>query len=176
MSATQLILLVDDIPDHVGRYQAALIDSGYRVETARTGKAGFALAHRLQPDCAIIDVRLPDMSGWDLCADLKTDLDTRAIPVVILTPEAGRSYADDSARVRCDAWITQPTMADDLVRAVQHVLAQDDDAPRSAEDAVIGGVDCPACASDDVRATIRVSPVQYYSCRHCGHVWRVEAL
>jgi DNA-binding response OmpR family regulator len=176
VAAAQLILLVDDIPDHVGWYQAALTDSGYRVETAKTGEAGYALARRLLPDCVIIDVRLPDMSGWDLCVDLKTDRDTRAIPVVILTPDAARSYADDSSRARCDAWITQPTMAIDLVRAVRHVLAQDDDAPRSPEDAVIGVVECPACASDEVRATIRVSPVQYYSCRRCGHVWRVEAL
>jgi len=176
VTPAQLILLVDDIPDHIGRYEAALCDCGYRVETAQTGEAGLALARRLLPDCAIIDVRLPDMSGWDLCADLKTADETRAIPVVILTPEAARSYADDSSRVRCDAWITQPTMAIDLVRAVRHVLAQDDEAPRSPEDAVIGVVACPACASDEVRATIRVNPVQYYSCRRCGHVWRVEAL
>ena len=176
MTAAPLVLLVDDIPDHVAWYRAALTDNGYRVQTAETGEAGLALARRLLPACAIIDVRLPDMSGWDLCADLKADVDTRAIPVVILTPEPTRSYADDSARVRCDAWIAQPTLAEDLVRTVRHVLAQDDEAPRSAQEAVIGGVTCPACTSDEVRATIRVSVVQYYSCRRCGHVWRVEAL
>lgn len=176
MAAGQLILLVDDIPDHVGQYEAALTGSGYRVATAQTGQDGLALARRLRPDCIVIDVRLPDMSGWDLCEDLKTDGATRAIPVVILTPEASRSYADESARVRCDAWITLPTMAVDLVRAVGHVLAQGDEAPRSAEDAVIGAVACPACGSDQVRATIRVNRVQYYTCRRCGHFWRVQAL
>ncbi len=176
MSASPRLLLVDAIPDHVISYARSFADEGYRVDVAATGHAGLAAAREHSPDCIVIDVRLPDMSGWDLCRNLKEADETRHIPVVVLTPDTARANAQESARVLCNAWIAQPSQADDLLRAIAHVLAQDDPAPRSPEDAVLGVTACPACDSDRVRATLRVSPVQYYSCTGCGHRWRVEAL
>lgn len=174
--ATTLILLVDDIPDHASTYEIALSRYGYRVRVVATGCDGLAVAREARPDCAVIDVRLPDMSGWDLCRDLKRDDVTREMPVVVLTPDTSRAHALESARVHCNAWIAQPAQADDLVRAVVHVLAQDEAAPRTPDEAVLGVSSCPACGSDRVRATLRVSPIQYYACHDCGHRWRVEAL
>ena len=176
MSARRRLLLVDAIPDHVISYARTFEDEGYRVDVAATGHAGLTAAREHTPDCILIDVRLPDMSGWDLCRNLKDAAETRHIPVVVLTPDTTRNHAQQSARVLCNAWIAQPSQADDLLRAIAHVLAQDDPAPRSAEDAILGVTECPACESDHVRATLRVSPVQYYSCAECGHRWRVEAL
>jgi CheY-like chemotaxis protein len=170
------ILLVDDIPDHVVRYEATLADRGHGVRVAATGRDALAIARAAPPDCAVIDVRLPDMSGWDLCRHLKGDRATSRTPVMVLTPDTSRAHALESARVHCNAWIAQPTQADDLVRAVDHVLALEEATPRTAEEAVLGVHACPACDSDLVRATLRVSPIQYYACRGCGHAWRVEAL
>jgi CheY-like chemotaxis protein len=176
MGTTPRLLLVDAIPDHVISYSRAFEDEGYSTEVATTGTDGLASARLRVPDCIVIDVRLPDMSGWDLCRDLKDDPATRDIPVVVLTPDTTRDHVRESARLLCTAWMAQPSQADDLVRAVQHVLAQPMPAPRSAEEAVLGVATCPACESDRVRATLRVSPVQYYACHACGHGWRVEAI
>ena len=170
------VLLVDAIPDHVTSYARAFSDHGFHVEVAGSGRDGLAVARQQAPDCILIDVRLPDMSGWDLCRDQKQSAETRHIPVVVLTPDTSRDHARHGARVQCNAWIAQPSQADDLVRAVHHVLSQDDPAPRSPDEALLGVTACPACDSDRVRATLRVSPVQYYACSSCGHRWRVEAL
>ncbi|MGH9347310.1 MAG: response regulator [Vicinamibacterales bacterium] len=175
MGAT-IILLVDDIPDHASMYETALSRHGYRVHVAVTGCDALVVARQVRPACAVIDVRLPDMSGWDLCRDLKNDEVTRETPVMVLTPDTSRANALESARVHCNAWIAQPARADDLVRAVDHVLAQDEAAPRTVDEAVLGVSSCPACASDRVRATLRVSPIQYYACQACGHRWRIDAL
>ena len=175
MGATRL-LLVDAIPDHVISYSRAFADEGYFLDVATTGGEGLASARRAAPNCIVIDVRLPDMSGWDLCRDLKQDASTCGIPVVVLTPDTTRDHVRDSARMLCTAWMTQPSQAEDLVRCIQHVLAQPLSAPQSPEDAVLGVASCPACESDRVRATLRVSPVQYYACHACGHGWRVEAV
>jgi len=176
MGATTRILLVDNIPDHVAAYDRALRDLGYEVDISTTGLAALEAVRVRMPDCVVIDVRLPDMSGWDLCRNLKRDELTCHVPVVVLTAETARDHALQSARALCNAWIAQPTQAEDLVRAIQHVLAQEEDAPRSPDEALLGVTACPVCESDRVRATLRVSPVQYYSCRACGHVWRVETL
>jgi CheY-like chemotaxis protein len=175
MGATRL-LLIDSIPDHVISYSRAFADEGYVLDVATTGCDGLASARRGSPDCIVIDVRLPDMSGWELCRDLKQDSLTSDIPVVVLTPDTTREHVRESARSLCTAWMAQPSQAEDLVRAIEHVLAQPGTAPRNVEEAVLGVSVCPACESDRVRATLRVSPVQYYACHACGHGWRVEAL
>jgi DNA-binding response OmpR family regulator len=176
MVATPRLLLVDAIPDHVISYSRAFTQEGYRVDLAETAHEGLVAARQHTPDCIVIDVRLPDLSGWDLCRELKQGAETRHIPVVVLTPDTTRDHALHSARVLCSAWMAQPSQPEDLLRAIQHVLSQEESEPRSPDEAVLGVAVCPACESDRVRATLRVSPVQYYSCRACGHGWRVEAL
>jgi CheY-like chemotaxis protein len=174
MAAT-LVLLVDNIPDHAEQYEAALTDRGYRVCVVTTGLEALTIARDSRPACIVIDVRLPDMSGWDLCSALKREEATSEAAVVMLTPDTSRAHALESARVHCNAWIAQPAQAQDLARVVDHVLAQEDSAPATVEEAVLGVTSCPVCESDRVRATLRVSPIQYYSCGACGHGWRVEA-
>ena len=176
MGRTPHVLLVDAIPDHVVSYSRAFAEEGYYVDVAATAGDGLSAARHQPPHCIIIDVRLPDRSGWELCRELKQDSSTCDIPVVVLTPNTTREHVLESARALCTAWMAQPSQAEDLVRAIEHVLAQTASAPRSPEDAVLGVAMCPACESDRVRATLRVSPVQYYSCHACGHGWRVEAL
>jgi CheY-like chemotaxis protein len=169
------VLLVDDIPDHANAYQHALREHGYRVEVAQTGRDALAIARATRPDCAVIDVRLPDISGWEVCRELKSDRDTKATAIVVLTPDVSATCAQESAKAGCNAWLTHPPQPNDLVRAVRHVLSQATDSPASPEDAILGMRECPACASDRIRATLRISPVQYYWCLQCGLCWRVEA-
>lgn len=176
MADSELILLVDNIPDHVGHYRDVLQQHSFRVEVASNGSSGLMMARALDPDCVVIDIRLPDMTGWELCRELKRGERTCRVPVLVLTPDTSREFAAESTRVECNAWIAQPTVADDLVRAVQHVLEQNGDPPRTFDEALLGVTACPACGSDRVRATLRVSPVQYYACRACGYSWRVETL
>ncbi len=71
MAAGQLVLLVNDIPDHVVTYHNALAAHGFRVLLARTGTEAMELLRGTIPECAVIDLRLPDMSGWDLCSWIK---------------------------------------------------------------------------------------------------------
>lgn len=174
MAARPLILLVDDIPDHAKRYEMGLTQHGYRVHLVNTAAAAVLSARNESPDCAVIDVRLPDITGWDLCRQLKDDDHTVGIPIVILTSEVTENCANESARSGCSAWLTHPTVTDDVVRAVKSVLAQNRSAPRSGHDSVIGLVNCQACGSDRVKATLRLGTIQYYCCEVCGLCWRVE--
>lgn len=175
MSSGELILLVNDIPDHVASYQRVLTRQGYRVHVARSGSQALGMVRDTLPACAVIDLRLPDMDGWELCREIKTE-GREEMPIVVLTPDVSEMCAADSAKAGCNAWLTYPTVAEDLARTVRQVLDLQTAEPDSPDEALVGMKECPACGSSQVRATVRVSPIQYYCCRGCRFCWRVEVL
>lgn len=175
MTSAELVLLVNDIPDHALNYQAALAQNGFRVQLAQSGQEALRIAGALLPHCAVIDLRLPDMSGWELCSRIKSHRDAHRTRIIVLTPDVSKMCAVDSAKVGCNAWLAQPTVAEDLVRTVRQVLDLESDEPGSLDEALLGLTVCPACDSDKVRATLRVGSVQNYCCRTCRFCWRVEA-
>jgi DNA-binding response OmpR family regulator len=171
------VLLATAIRDHADAYENALEKQGVHVHVARSGEDALTAARGHTPDCIVIDLRLPDMSGWALCAQLKRLPGVRATPVIVLTPDISVRHCDDGVRAGCHAWLARPTVAEDLVETIGVVMEQAQSQPRSADAALIGTHHaCPACASSHVRATLRISPVQYYRCVDCGFYWRVEVV
>src|SRR6267142_274358 len=176
MPAQEIVLLVDDIPDHAISYEAALTRHGFRVRVARSGEEALSVAQETLPDCAVIDLRLPDMSGWDLCREIRDPGRGDVPPIIVLTPEVSKGCAEDSAKAGCNAWLAHPTVAEDLARTVRQVLDADSVAPASADEALLGLTACPVCESPSIRATLRVGAIQYYCCKACSFCWRAEAL
>ena len=175
MTSGELVLLVNDIPDHVVKYESALRRHGFVVQVARSGEEALQFARQALPQCAVIDLRLPDMSGWELCRDLKGS-HSPSTRVIVLTPDVSKMCAQDSGKAGCHAWLAHPTVPEDLARTVRQVLQLDTDQPSSAEKALMGVTSCPGCESDQVRAQLRVGLVQYFCCKACGFCWRMEAL
>ena len=167
------ILLSTAIDDHAIAYEAALLQHGFVVQSTRTGAEALTLATTFRPVCAVIDLRLPDMPGWDVCRELKTQRENATVRVVVLTHEPTPETVTRSRKVDCHAWLTRPTAADHLVETVRQVLTFNSDAPASAEQTLLGTMTCPACHSGDVLAGVRVAAVQYYCCQRCRFCWRV---
>ncbi len=170
-----LVLLVDDIPDHVHVYGGALRARGHRVQLAHSAREALDYCAGTTPDCIVIDVRLPDLPGWDLCSRIKADPRYKDIPIVLLAPDLSSRSVAASRGAGCASWLMRPAPPDDLVRAVEHVLSHEAAEPDSDAAAVLKAQECPACASDEVRAGVRVGPVQYWTCRACNVRWRVDA-
>jgi CheY-like chemotaxis protein len=168
------VLVATDLEDHADVYATALVENGFRAHVANTGDEALDVAARLRPACAVIDLRLPDMSGWEVCRRLKAQPENALVRLIVLTQELSADAATGEVKVGCHAWLMQPTIAQDVVQAVRDVLASRKDRPATPADAIIGVVECPACASQDVRAGIRLAAVQYYCCRKCRLCWRVE--
>jgi CheY-like chemotaxis protein len=172
--ANESILLVNDIPDHMRAYDAALRARGYKVHLLTTGADTLAAAQGLEPQCIVIDVRLPDMPGWELCRRLKVDSKLAHVPVVMLTSDASRQSLQESRLAGCASWLMRPASPDDVARAVEHVLSHGGGHPE-LHNALIDARACPACESDRVRAGVRIGPVQYFVCNSCRMHWRVGA-
>jgi CheY-like chemotaxis protein len=174
-STNRVVLLATDVDDHARVYAAALEGAGFGVQLAHTGAEAIAMAGRLRPSCALIDLRLPDLSGWEVCRRIKAQPGTDHTRVVVLTQELTTEAAKGSVDVGCHAWLMQPTIADDVVEAVRDVLDSPIDRPASPADALLGVVECPACRSQNVRAGVRVAATQYLCCQLCRLCWRVES-
>ena len=79
------LLLVDDDADVAEMYELQLSTHGYLVSTARTGAEAIDMARSAAPHLIYLDLGLPEMHGFEVLAHLRSEPDTRHIPVVILT-------------------------------------------------------------------------------------------
>jgi DNA-binding response OmpR family regulator len=79
------VLVVDDDPEIVDAVGEALHDEGYRVETATDGPTALKSVLDEPPDLIVLDVRMPQMNGWEFCEIVRRQSHTRDVPVLFLT-------------------------------------------------------------------------------------------
>ena len=84
------VLLVDDDPDFVEAVKAVVEGDGYEVEVAYDGKEALEKIARKKPDLVILDVMMPEVNGHEACRELKSNAETKDIPVILLTAVASR--------------------------------------------------------------------------------------
>ncbi|MGE0742859.1 MAG: ATP-binding protein [Hyphomonadaceae bacterium] len=91
--ADRIVLLIDDeesARDLAGR---SLTRLGFAVRTARNGQEGLALARKLAPSLILLDINLPDLSGWDVLGALNAATETASIPVIVHSVDGSRQRA-----------------------------------------------------------------------------------
>lgn len=79
------ILIVDDTPANLRLLAGMLTEQGYKVRPAPNGKLALMAARAAPPDLILLDINMPDMNGYEVCAALKDDPLTRAIPVIFIS-------------------------------------------------------------------------------------------
>ena len=89
---------------------------------ATAGGAAIAIARDIRPAVIVLDLRMPDIDGWQVCAALKSDSRTSGIPIVILTAAASPTLAEDAARAGCAAALLKPCYPSDLARTLRAVI------------------------------------------------------
>lgn len=79
------ILIVDDTPSHLRLLEVILASQGYTVRPALNGEFALANAKTEPPDLILLDIKMPKMSGYEVCEQLKADPRTREIPVIFIS-------------------------------------------------------------------------------------------
>ncbi len=113
------ILVVDDEKKIVEIVKAYLEREGYRVTVAYDGKAALDLAQKELPDLIVLDLMLPEISGWDVCRALRKKLN---IPIIMLTARDDITDKIVGLELGADDYITKPFDPKELVARVKAVL------------------------------------------------------
>jgi PAS domain S-box-containing protein len=107
------ILLAEDNPD-MRAYIAGLLKPLYRLTLCENGKQALERARSLRPDLILSDVMMPEMSGMDLVAALKSDPAFRTIPILLLTARTGQNAIVSGLEAGADDYLCKPFSPDEL--------------------------------------------------------------
>lgn len=117
-----VILVADDEDLMVNMLRAALESVEYDVVVARNGHEAFEKLRQHPPDLVLLDVQMPQMSGYDVCRKIKSDVFLRHIPVMLLTGQTGTSNKVTGLEQGADDYLTKPFEVEELLARIKTLL------------------------------------------------------
>ena len=106
-NALPVMMIVDDNPDIV-IFLKENFENSFNVVTARNGKEGLEAAREQIPDIIISDIMMPKIDGLEFCKQIKTDIRTSHIPVILLTARTSNIFQAEGLETGADDYITKP--------------------------------------------------------------------
>ncbi|MEO0073294.1 MAG: response regulator [candidate division WOR-3 bacterium] len=122
MPPPERILVVDDEPDILLVVTARLENAGYQVQSATSGMEALSLVRSSPPDLILLDVMLPGIDGFSVCAMLKRDQRFSHIPILMLTARSQVGDRQTGMAVGADAYLSKPFRAEELLAEVKRLL------------------------------------------------------
>lgn len=131
------ILVVDDEKRIVEILKAYLERDGYRVIAAYDGRSALELARNNSPDLIILDLMLPEVSGWDVCRELRKESD---VPVIMLTARDDTTDKIIGLELGADDYVTKPFDSKEIISRVRAVLRRSEVKPASKSTINVGEI------------------------------------
>lgn len=116
------ILIVDDDLDVLKLIHLSLEIEGFQITDAIEARDAYAKINREKPDLIILDVMMPDLSGFEFVKILKENPATKDIPVVILSAKAQQADINHGKEIGVTAYITKPFSPIELAETVKKIL------------------------------------------------------
>ena len=117
------ILVVDDVMSNVLLLKVLLTNEKFQVITANGGNKCVEMAKSEHPDLILLDVMMPDISGFDTAAILKKDPDTADIPIIFLTALNAPSDLVHGFQVGANDFLSKPFSKEELIMRVMHQIS-----------------------------------------------------
>ncbi len=117
------VLLIEDEPNIIQAISFILSRDGWRVDTHADGGTALAEVARRGPDLVILDVMLPNRSGFDILADLRADPATARLPVLMLTARGQARDRELAERMGASRFMTKPFANAEVLEAVRDLVA-----------------------------------------------------
>lgn len=119
---TERVLVVDDEPDLRELVRVNLAQAGFEVELAEAGREALERLRPTPPDLMVLDLMLPDLSGTDVCRQVRQDPELQHLPIIMLTAKADEVDRVVGLELGADDYITKPFSPRELTLRVQAVL------------------------------------------------------
>ena len=118
------ILYIEDNEDNLYMLSNRLMRRGYEVVSARDGEQGIAMAGSEAPALILMDLSLPVIDGWEATRRLKTEPQTRNIPVIALSAHAMAGDREKAIAAGCDDYDTKPVELPRLLEKIAALLSR----------------------------------------------------
>jgi chemotaxis family two-component system response regulator PixH len=124
MANTPKVLIVEDSLTSSQFMSQTLRKAGYQVITAADGNEGLQKALAERPQCLLLDVVLPGMSGFGVCRQLRAMDPQRSLSIIMVSNKNTKMDQNWGLRQGADRYLPKPFSEEDLVRTVQEVLME----------------------------------------------------
>lgn len=118
------ILVAEDERDIRDLIAFTLRFANFDVELALNGDEAVEKALQIKPDLILMDVRMPKMTGYEACRELKSNAEMDSVPVVFLSAKGQESEINKGMSVGGADYILKPFAPDDLIKQVKRILAE----------------------------------------------------
>lgn len=125
--AKKRILVVEDETELVKAIQIRLEQAGYEILVAYDGMEALDKARKEKPDLIVLDLMLPKMDGYKVCAMLKRDTKYNKIPIIILTARAQETDEKLGLELGADVYITKPFNHQVVISKIKELLKEEMD-------------------------------------------------
>jgi len=116
------IMAIDDEVKNLALLEAILTPLGYEVETAQSGKEALARIEASPPDMILLDIMMPDMTGYEVCKRLKAEESTQIIPIVMITALIDKESKVRGIEAGADDFLTKPVDKIELTARVKNLI------------------------------------------------------
>ncbi|MCT7979329.1 response regulator [Laspinema olomoucense] len=116
------ILIVDDVPDNIRLLTRILVKRGFQTRKALNGRMALTAIQASKPRLILLDVQMPDMTGYELCHRIKSDPDSLHIPIIFLSANDDTSEKRKAIHLGGADYISKPFNIEKLVGAIHHQL------------------------------------------------------
>lgn len=117
------ILLVEDSLTETAVLTSYLLQAGLTVVSVKSGEEAQVKLQSENPDLVILDVILPGQSGFELCHTLKTNLQTKKIPIVLCSTKGTTADKLWGSMLGADAYIPKPVNQQDLMKTIHQLMS-----------------------------------------------------
>jgi len=117
------ILIVEDNPVHTRLIEMTLRAKNYTILKATNGEEALVIATRERPDLIIMDLNLPQMTGFEVTKKLRENPAFRHTPIIALTAYAMRGDKEKAIESGCDMYMTKPINTRELPRVIAEMLS-----------------------------------------------------
>lgn len=118
------ILLVDDSKTVLMMEQMILNKAAYEIVIANDGRQAIAKANSERPDLILMDVMMPEMGGFEACAQLRSVETTRGIPIIMVTTRGEAESIEKGYASGCSDYITKPINGMELLTKLKNYLGE----------------------------------------------------
>ena len=116
------ILIADDEPNIVAALEFLLRRNGYEVHVARDGEEALKLVEACDPDLVLLDVMMPQKSGYEVCMRMRERPDWRHIKIIMLSAKGRDMEVNKGLSMGADVYVTKPFSTRELMGKIRELL------------------------------------------------------